>query len=161
MVLSSDGAEVLVKGDRNALIYPRSAFKSIQASAMVRHGLVQEIRHLALICASHSGTKAQQEGARSILQSAGLTENDLRCVADRPLGIAERKEWGDKEPAPIAMNCSGKHAGMLATCVINGWETSNYLDMNHPLQIAIKSEIESAAGEKSANETFDGCPHFI
>jgi L-asparaginase II len=157
MALSSDGEEVLVKGDRNALIYPRSAFKSIQASAMVRNGLVQEIRHLALICASHSGTKAQQEGARSILQSAGLTESDLRCVADRPLGVVERKEWGDKEPAPIAMNCSGKHAGMLATCVVNGWPTESYTDMSHPLQIAIKEELEALSEEKISQISVDGC----
>ena len=96
LALSSSGEEVLLKGDPDALIYPRSAFKSIQASAMARHGLVQEIRHLALVCASHSGTKAQQEGARAILQSAGLNESHLRCVADRPLGVLERKEWGDK-----------------------------------------------------------------
>jgi L-asparaginase II len=155
--LSSDGEAVLVKGDPDALIYPRSAFKSIQASAMVRHGLVQEIRHLALVCASHSGTKAQQEGARAILQSAGLDESALRCVADRPLGVLERKEWGDKAPAPIAMNCSGKHAGMLATCVVNGWPTQTYTDMNHPLQIAIKKELEDLSGEKITQISVDGC----
>jgi L-asparaginase II len=55
------------------------------------------------------------------------------------------------------MNCSGKHAGMLATCVINNWDTSNYLEMNHPLQIAIKAEIEESAEARSTNGTFDGC----
>ena len=157
IALASDGSEVLIKGDPNALIYPRSAFKSIQASAMVRNGLVQEIRNLALICASHSGSKAQQEGARSIIKSAGLTESALRCVADRPLGIAERKEWGDKEPAPIAMNCSGKHAGMLATCVVNGWPIESYTDPLHPLQIAIKEELEALSGEKITQVSVDGC----
>ena len=157
IALAGDGSEVLVKGDPDVLVYPRSAFKSIQASAMVRKGLVQEVRHLALVCASHSGSKAQQEGARAILQSAGLTESALRCVADRPLGVAERKEWGDKDPAPIAMNCSGKHAGMLATCVINNWPIENYTDANHPLQIAIKEELEALSEEKINQVSVDGC----
>ena len=148
---------VLLKGDPDALIYPRSAFKSIQASAMVRHGLVQEVRNLALICASHSGSKTHQAGARSILESAGLTESALLCVADRPLGVAERKEWGDKDPIPLAMNCSGKHAGMLATCVVNGWSIDNYTDANHPLQIAIKEELENLAQEKITQVSVDGC----
>ncbi|NDA84142.1 MAG: hypothetical protein EBY00_05580, partial [Actinobacteria bacterium] len=151
------------KGDPNAFIYPRSAIKSIQASAMVRKGLVQEVRHLALICASHSGSKAHQDGALEILRGAGLTENALQCIADRPLGIQERKEWGDKEPTRLAMNCSGKHAGMLATCVANNWPIENYLSQDHPLQLAIKEEFENLAGEKISKISVDGCgaPLFL
>ena len=59
IALDSTGAPALIKGNPNELIYPRSAIKSIQASAMVRKGLDQEVRSLALICASHSGSGAQ------------------------------------------------------------------------------------------------------
>ncbi len=163
IALDKDGKRVLTKGDPNAFIYPRSAIKSIQASAMVRKGLVQEVRHLALICASHSGSKAHQDGALEILRGAGLTENALQCIADRPLGIQERKEWGDKEPTRLAMNCSGKHAGMLATCVANNWPLENYLSQDHPLQLAIKEEFENLAGEKISKISVDGCgaPLFL
>ncbi len=163
IALDKDGKRVLTKGDPNAFIYPRSAIKSIQASAMVRKGLVQEVRHLALICASHSGSKAHQDGALEILRGAGLTENALQCIADRPLGLQERKEWGDKEPTRLAMNCSGKHAGMLATCVANNWPTENYLSQDHPLQLAIKEEFENLAGEKISKISVDGCgaPLFL
>ena len=34
---------------------------------------------------------------------------------------------------------------------------NSYLDMNHPLQIAIKNEIELLAGEKVSTSTLDGC----
>ena len=121
IALDSEGKIFFSKGDPDALVYPRSAIKSIQASAMVRHGLDPQVRLLALVCASHSGAKSHQEGALEILRGAGLTEAALQCVVDKPLGIAERKEWGDKAPTRLAMNCSGKHAGMLATCVANGW----------------------------------------
>ena len=163
IALDKDGKRVLTKGDPNAFIYPRSAIKSIQASAMVRKGLVQEVRHLALICASHSGSKAHQDGAIEILRGAGLTENALQCIADRPLGLQERKEWGDKEPTRLAMNCSGKHAGMLATCVANNWPLENYLSQDHPLQLAIKEEFENLAGEKISKISVDGCgaPLFL
>ncbi|MEY4455285.1 MAG: hypothetical protein RIQ45_808 [Actinomycetota bacterium] len=163
IALDKDGKRVLIKGDPNAFIYPRSAIKSIQASAMVRKGLVQEVRHLALICASHSGSKAHQDGAIEILRGAGLTENALQCIVDRPLGLQERKEWGDKEPTRLAMNCSGKHAGMLATCVANNWPIENYLSPAHPLQLAIKEEFENLAGEKISKISVDGCgaPLFL
>jgi len=163
IALDKDGKRVLTKGDPNAFIYPRSAIKSIQASAMVRKGLVQEVRHLALICASHSGSKAHQEGALEILRGAGLTENALQCIADRPLGLQERKEWGDKEPTRLAMNCSGKHAGMLATCVANNWPIENYLSPAHPLQLTIKEEFEKLSGEKISKISVDGCgaPLFL
>jgi len=163
IALDKDGKRVLTKGDPNAFIYPRSAIKSIQASAMVRKGLVQEVRHLALICASHSGSKAHQDGALEILRGAGLTENALQCIADRPIGVQERKEWGDKEPTRLAMNCSGKHAGMLATCVANNWPIENYLSQDHPLQLAIKEEFENLAGEKISKISVDGCgaPLFL
>lgn len=166
LAIDSAGNEVLVKGDPDALIYPRSAIKSIQASAMVRNGLLEKglsDRNLALVCASHSGSSAHQAGVREILAGAGLTEAALQCIPDRPLGIAERKEWGDKEPAPIAMNCSGKHSGMLATCVANGWPIESYLNPEHPLQLAIRSELESLAQEQVANISIDGCgaPLFL
>jgi len=163
IALDKDGKRVLTKGDPNAFIYPRSAIKSIQASAMVRKGLVQEVRHLALICASHSGSKAHQDGALEILRGAGLTQEALQCISDRPIGVQERKEWGDKEPTRLAMNCSGKHAGMLATCVANNWPIENYLSQDHPLQLAIKEEFENLAGEKISKITTDGCgaPLFL
>jgi L-asparaginase II len=163
IALDATGKPALIKGDPNALIYPRSAIKSIQGSAMVRHGFDSSLRNIALICASHSGSKAHQQGSLEILAGAGLNESALQCVVDRPLGIAERKEWGDKEPTRLAMNCSGKHAGMLATCVVNGWPIENYLDPEHPLQQAIKSEMETLSEEKMAKVSTDGCgaPLFL
>jgi L-asparaginase II len=102
-------------------------------------------------------------GAREILASVGLDESALRCAHDRPLGEAERNAWGDKPPTQIAMNCSGKHAAMLATCVKNGWAIESYLEQSHPLQLAIKAELEDLAGETITLTSTDGCgaPLFL
>jgi L-asparaginase II len=50
-------------------------------------------------------------------------------------------------PERIYMNCSGKHAAMLATCVAAGWPTASYTDPGHPLQAEIRRVIERLAGE--------------
>ena len=163
VMLNSDGSVHLTKGDPTQLTYPRSTIKSIQTSAMVRSGLKLEPRLLALVSSSHSGAAMHQEGALEILATVDLSEKDLQNAKDKPLGQAERRTWADKEPTRLAMNCSGKHAGMLATCIAAGWPTANYLDPEHPLQIAIKKELEVLSGEEVALTSADGCgaPLFL
>jgi L-asparaginase II len=160
VLLNADGSILFQKGDPTLNIYSRSSLKSIQASAMVRAGLDIEPRLLALVCASHAGTAMHQQGAKSILAKAGLDEHSLQCILDRPLDEELRRT---AEPTRLAMNCSGKHAGMLATCVINGWPIDSYLDPAHPLQLAIKAEVEQMSGEKVAGVSVDGCgaPLFL
>ena len=55
------------------------------------------------------------------------------------------------------MNCTGKHAAMLATCVANGWDTATYRDPDHPLQQALRATVERLAGEPVAATGVDGC----
>lgn len=162
-VLNADGSLFKSLGDIDTKIFPRSTVKCFQASAMVRSGLDLEPRLLALAQSSHSGAAMHMDGAREILASVGLTESALQCATDRPLGDAERRAWGDQEPAQIAMNCSGKHAAMLATCVKNGWPIETYLEQSHPLQIAIKKELEDLSGEAITLTSTDGCgaPLFL
>ncbi|CAN2171516.1 AnsA L-asparaginase II [Candidatus Nanopelagicaceae bacterium] len=163
LALNADGSTALELGDSSALIFPRSCVKSIQGAAMVRAGLKLEPRLLALGCSSHSGSAAHLSAVREILAMAKLDETALQCMLDKPLGDSERREWGDKPATRISMNCSGKHAAMLLTCVLNGWPTDSYLDPTHPLQLAIKAELETLAGEKITLTSTDGCgaPLFL
>jgi len=161
--LNADGSIFKSLGDVETKIFPRSTVKCAQASAMVRNGLDLEPRLLALAQSSHSGAQMHLDGAREILASVGLAESALQCALDRPLGDAERRAWGENPPTQIAMNCSGKHAAMLATCVKNGWPIETYLEQSHPLQLAIKEELENLAGEKITLTSTDGCgaPLFL
>ncbi len=156
-LINSDGTVRAAIGDIDAVMYPRSSIKSFQAAAMVRHGLNLAPRQLAIVCASHSGSAEHFEVIESILNGVGLTVSSLRNTPDQPLGRLERQEWGDNPPSQIAQGCSGKHAGMLATCVINGWDLESYLDPEHPLQIAIRHEIQSLIGDSVISTTIDGC----
>jgi len=157
LILGYDGEEVLKIGDIDQLIYPRSAVKSLQASAMLRAGLKVNGPQLALACASHAGSAAHLEVALSTLASVGLNESALRNTPDKPLGATERAAWGDKAPTSLAANCSGKHSAMVATCATNGWDLATYKSPEHPLQIAIRKEFETLSGEKITKVGVDGC----
>ena len=163
VALNSDGSVNLALGDIEHLFFPRSTVKSIQGAAMVRAGLKLEPRLLALGCSSHSGSEEHLAAVREILAMAKLDESALQCMLDKPLGEPERRAWGDKPATRISMNCSGKHAAMLLTCVTNGWPIENYLDPAHPLQVAIKAELEALAGETITLTSTDGCgaPLFL
>ena len=163
VALNADGSVNLELGDSSHKIFPRSTVKSFQAAAMVRNGLQLEPRLLALGASSHSGSAEHIAAVREILATVGLDESALQCMLDKPLGEAERRAYGDQAPTRIAMNCSGKHAAMLVTCVKNGWSIENYLDANHPLQVACREELENLSGEKITLTSTDGCgaPLFL
>ena len=157
LILDSSGKDLLKIGDVDQLIYPRSAVKSLQASAMLRAGLKVSGEQLALACASHAGSRAHLDVALSTLRSVGLDESALRNTPDKPLDPAERAAWGDKAPTSLAANCSGKHSAMVATCAVNGWDLETYKSPEHPLQIAIATEFEKLSGEKITKVGVDGC----
>ena len=163
VALNADGSVALELGESSHLIFPRSTVKSFQAAAMVRCGLELEPRLLALGASSHSGSPEHIAAVREILATVNLDESALQCMLDKPLGDAERRAYGDQAPTRIAMNCSGKHAAMLATCAKNGWSIDNYLDADHPLQVACREELENLSGEKITLTSTDGCgaPLFL
>ena len=159
VIVGADGTIVRAWGDPGALILPRSANKPFQARAMVELGLDLPEHLLALAAASHGGEDFHCAGTRMILAGAGLDETALQCPPDLPLDAAERDMWvcAGRAPSRVAWNCSGKHAAMLATCVLQGWSTDDYLDPTHPLQQAITTTIEELTGEPVWTIAVDGC----
>lgn len=157
IVLNADGSTYLSKGSPESPIYPRSAIKSLQAAVMLKAGLKVEENELAIICASHSGSQSHIELVSKMLTLRGISIDQLKNAVDKPLGEKEKTTWGDQPPSQLAQNCSGKHAGMLITCQQNGWDINTYLDLNHPLQVAIKNGIEELSGEKVSATSVDGC----
>ncbi|MBA2954545.1 asparaginase [Nocardioides sp. MAH-18] len=140
-------------------ILPRSCNKPIQALAMVRLGLDLPLDLLALACASHSGEPFHLDGVRRILALAGLPESALQTPPDLPFDAEERDAVvrAGGGPTSVQMNCSGKHAAMLLTCLRQGWDTATYLDPEHPLQRAIHDTFEDLTGEPVDATGIDGC----
>ena len=160
MVLGADGQEVLFSvGEVTSPMYPRSSNKPIQATAMRGCGLDLDGELLALAAASHSGEDFHITGVRKILASAGLTEDALQCPPALPLDEGAMRHFLREGGSPdrVHMNCSGKHAAMLATCVAAGWPTDSYRDPTHPLQREIKAKLEQLSDEKAAATGVDGC----
>ncbi|MEU8397725.1 asparaginase [Nonomuraea sp. NPDC048892] len=152
-VLTADaqGRPVETRGAVHVPVSPRSSMKPLQALGMLRAGLDLEGELLALACASHSGEPFHVDGVRKILAGAGLEEEALLCPEDYPFDRAST------ERGRVQMNCSGKHSAMLATCVLNDWPLSTYLEPAHPLQRAIRATVEELTGERVAASGVDGC----
>jgi len=112
---------------------------------------------LALAAASHSGEPQHLEVVHRLL--GGLTENDLGCPPQLPLGEAAVHALlaAGGGPTRAHMNCSGKHAAMLATCLTRGWPTGGYLEPTHPLQVALTTTVERLAREPVRHVAVDGC----
>ena len=159
VALDADGRVAWSVGDVENPVLPRSCNKPLQAVGMLRAGLDLDGELLALAAASHSGEPFHLEGARRILSGAGLDESALQTPPDYPIDDLAKEEYirAGGQRSPIAMNCSGKHAAMLATCVVNGWDTATYLDPDHPLQVAIAETFADLTGEKVQVVAVDGC----
>jgi L-asparaginase II len=160
VALGTDGSPQLRRGRPDAVMFPRSSLKPVQAVAMLRSGLDLDGELLTLACASHSGEAAHLDAARRILGGAGLAEADLQNTPGVPLDGDAAFAWraAGNGPASIAQNCSGKHAAMLATCVAAGWDPAGYRDPGHPLQRAIRATVAELTGDGDpAHVTVDGC----
>ncbi|WP_432104664.1 asparaginase [Streptomyces sp. bgisy091] len=159
VVLAADGSVELALGDPASPVFPRSSNKPMQAAAILRAGLDLSGERLALAAASHSGEAFHLDLVRTMLAEHGLTPDDLQTPPDLPLDPVEAESYlaagGVREP--LTMNCSGKHAAMLAVCVRNGWDTATYLDPAHPLQRLVGEVVAEAAGEPVAALGTDGC----
>lgn len=154
-------------GDPDAVIFPRSAAKMIQALPLIEsgaasaHGLTDA--QLALACASHMGAGLHVDMARRWVTDLGLAEDALRCGAHEPEDRDERNRLiraGDS-PCQFHNNCSGKHAGFL-TVTRHLKAGPEYLELDHPLQRAIRAAHEDATALAAPGHGIDGCsaPNF-
>ncbi|MFD9487225.1 asparaginase [Streptomyces sp. NPDC059991] len=159
VVLAADGSVEFALGDPAAPVFPRSSNKPMQAAAVLRAGLDLSGERLALAAASHSGEGFHLDLVRKMLAEHGLTPDDLQTPPDLPLDAAEAETYlaAGHVRDRVTMNCSGKHAAMLAACRLNGWDEATYLDPAHPLQRLVHDGVEAAAGEPVASVGTDGC----
>lgn len=159
VVLAADGSVELALGDPAAPVFPRSSNKPMQAAAVLRAGLDLSGERLALAAASHSGEAFHLGLVREMLAEHGLSPDDLQTPPDLPLDPVEAEAYlaAGRVRERITMNCSGKHAAMLAVCLRNGWDPAGYLDPAHPLQLLVRQVVEEAAGEPVAAVGTDGC----
>ena len=167
VICDAGGAVVESWGDPAAVIYPRSSCKMVQALPLVESGAADAFEltteQLALSCASHRGAAIHTERVARWLSDLGLGEADLRCGRQEPGDIEARNRLirGNEEPCQIHNNCSGKHSGFLTYTKHIG-AGPEYVDLTHPLQVAIRAAFEEVTGIDSLGHGIDGCsaPNF-
>ena len=169
VVADRDGRVRYLAGDPALPLYLRSACKPLQALPLVEGGGVEKFGltepELAVICASHAAEPLHIQAVASILSKIGLDASALRCGPHAPSdpSAAAALTQAGRDPEPIHNNCSGKHAGMLASCRLYGWPTETYLDPGHPLQRRIAvliAEFCGAAEPLPAGTDGCGVPTF-
>lgn len=134
-------------GNPQHVVFTRSTLKPFQAlPLLLSHGHRQfnfDSRELALLCASHNGEDMHVRTAQSMLDKAGSGVQALRCGCHVPLGFTffDRGAPEDATFTAVQNNCSGKHAGFVAYCVLHGLPLDDYNAPNHPLQVAIREAV--------------------
>ncbi len=167
VICDATGGIVEAWGDPEAVIFPRSSCKMIQALPLIESGAAEAFglteAQLALACASHNGAAIHTGPVSRWLADLGLGEADLRCGAQMPDDPAARKELicSDSSPCQIHNNCSGKHAGFL-TLAKHLKAGPEYIEVDHPVQRAVRAAFEEVTGEASPGYGIDGCsaPNF-
>jgi len=165
VIWHADGGLVEGWGDPGAVIFPRSSCKMIQALPLLESGAGDGLRpeQLALACASHNGAALHVQAVTRWLNDLGLSEADLRCGSHEPgdRGERDRLICAHEAPCQCHNNCSGKHAGFLMMNKHLGGD-AEYVEADHPLQLAIRAAFEEVTGEDSPGYGIDGCsaPNF-
>lgn len=167
VICNESGQIVDAWGNPDAVIFPRSSCKMIQALPLVESGVADAVglaeRQLALACASHNGSALHAGMVERWLADLGLSEQDLRCGPQEPDDRHERDRLirASEAPCQLHNNCSGKHVGFL-TLTRAMKAGPEYVDPDHPLQIAVRSAFEDTTGEASPGYGIDGCsaPNF-
>jgi L-asparaginase II len=163
---------------------PFQALPLIEDGAAERFAVSPQ--EIALACASHNSEPYQVELVRAFLERIGLGERDLACGPHRPLSAdlaivdadgaaphagtarpradspsaADRNTAGLVAPrSPLASNCSGKHAAMLALARHHGWPTPGYHLPDHPVQERCRQAVSRwvQVTRDSLSEAVDGC----
>ena len=163
VIVDPAGGIIKAYGDAEYLTYVRSSAKPLQGMATLRSGTYDDFKltpeELAVICSSHSGEPIHTETVSQIFSKAGIGPELLACGIHPPIHRESAKALQNAGMAPqqIHNNCSGKHSGMLATCVQLGYPMEDYLNPEHPVQQYIYEIVKEYTDSDTIHRGVDGC----
>ncbi len=165
VVVDPDGHVVANWGDPEALVFPRSAIKTVQAIPFVESGAAEAFglgdTEIALACASHNGEPQHVEAIEAWLTKIGLDAKDLECGTHWPFDKEAARSLADSGGVPSALHnvCSGKHAAMLTTALHMAEPTKGYVRLEHACQQRVMGMLEFMCGLDFADipRGIDGC----
>lgn len=167
VVLDPDGSELIRLGAPEVPVFTRSSLKPLQAIAAMSLGAEVVGPAAALATASHRSEAGHAEVVTGMLDSAGLSADDLQCPTAHPADGAFRRHLQDRARAageddidptsPLYFNCSGKHTAFLMAAKAIGAGLDDYLDPAHPVQRRVAEVVRTFSGETPAAIGVDGC----
>jgi L-asparaginase II len=147
-----EGRLELETGEAGLVTTFRSAAKPFQMLPLVERGHADRWgfseEELAVMSASHVGSAYHVGLVRKILARIGRTESDLECGSHDPIdpeSLAEFRRHPERRSA-LYNNCSGKHAGMVALALAEGWPVEGYARESHPVQRLMRRTVAELAG---------------
>ena len=162
VICDASGQIVDAWGDPEAIIYPRSSSKMLQAIPLIESGAAKAFglteQQLALSCASHQGSHIHLKPVAAWIKELGLSDDDFRCgpQESRDKDVRDEMIRAGEPVCRIHNNCSGKHAGFL-TLTKHLKAGSEYHEIDHPVQQACKATFEELTRETSPMFGIDGC----
>lgn len=164
-VVDASGKVVASWGDVETPVYPRSAFKSLQALPLIESGAADAYKlgseELALACASHSGEPMHVERVAHWLERIDCREADLACGPHLPVHepTAHAMLRAGDRPCKLHNNCSGKHTGFLSVARHLHIAVDHYERPDHPVQVMVRAAIADMCGVDGAKMPIgiDGC----
>ena len=164
-VLSRGARIVASAGSSDRRIFGRSTLKPFQTLAGYSSGAWKQFelsdRDLAIASASHNGESEHTEAVKALLAKADIPARALGCGGHWSIApsVARSQTKPDDGFPPIASNCSGKHAMMLAIAKAMDAPLDGYVDPEHNVQQLILEHVAACTGTPQDEIALgiDGC----
>ena len=165
LIKNSAGKTLISTGNDNEYIYPRSSIKIFQAIPFVSTNAVKffklNSKIIALSCSSHRGEGFHIKELEKWTKLINFNKSLLKCGIHYPLDPKSSKNIMNRNQKinQLHNNCAGKHLAMISSCIINNYDTKNYLKFDHPHQIKIREVFKKFSEKKikKVNYGIDGC----
>lgn len=152
-------------GNPNFLTAPRSAIKMLQALPLVESGAAEKYelddKHIALACSSHHGEKDHLAALAQWMEKIHSSESTFTCGPHLPFNEAAAHEMirRGQKPTALCNNCSGKHLGIISTCLHLGESPAGYDKYEHSAQKRLRKVLSEVMKVDHAKMPFgvDGC----
>lgn len=138
--VDASGKLIYSMGNIDALVFPRSAIKPLQAIPLLESGAARQYQmsaqEIALACASHNAEPLHQSVLAQWMSRVGVDESQLECGPSLPLHTETAHQWlrNGGEPQPVLHNCSGKHTGMMSLARFLDAPVEGYSGYHHQTQ---------------------------
>jgi L-asparaginase II len=132
----------------------------IQADGISKFKLTNS--DIAVMVSSHNGEERHVNQIVQLLNRNGLSIEALYCGVHPPYLVSMLDDLisaGKTSLEQVHNNCSGKHAGMLLSCVLYDYEVSHYWKSSHALQRLILKSMSDILELKTSSISLalDGC----